>query len=108
MSQEISINAIAYEEGDAWVIQGLEYDIVASASDLQSLPKAFTRAVFDSACITQHLGRKPLEGIGPAPAHFRALFEQAQLEMRAVNSPSDECSVRPEVAVRVLEKGLAA
>jgi len=107
MSQEISINAIAYEEEDAWVIQGIEYDIVASAPDLQSLPKAFVRAVVDSACITHYLGRQPLEGIGPAPEHFRELFEKGSWEMRAVKPSTDECIVRPEVAVRVLEKGIA-
>ena len=108
MPQKISITAIAYEEGGAWVIQGIEYDIVASAEDFQSLPKAFVRAVIDNVCITQHLGRKPLEGIGPAPERFRALFDQAQWEMRAVRQSAEECMVRPEIAVRVLEKGLAA
>jgi hypothetical protein len=84
MTHEININAIAYEEGGAWVIQGIEYDIVASAADFRSLPKAFMRAVMDNACITEYLGRKPLEGIEPAPAHFRELFDQATWEMRAV------------------------
>jgi hypothetical protein len=62
----------------------------------------------DNVCITEYLGRKPLEGIGPAPAHFRELFDQATWEMRAVKQSPEECFVRPEVAVRVLEKGIAA
>jgi hypothetical protein len=59
MRNAININAIAYREGDAWIAQGIEYDIVAQASDVISLPDAFTRAVMENICITEHLGRKP-------------------------------------------------
>lgn len=96
MKNAISINAIAYKEGDAWIAQGIEYDIVAQASDVISLPDAFTRAVLENICITEHLGRKPLEGIKCAPSRFHEMFEAATVEVRSTNQRGST-----EVAVRV-------
>lgn len=95
MSQPIKINAIAFQEGDAWVIQGIEYDIVAHTHDVTKAPHTFLRAVVENILITEHLGRQPLEGIKPAPERFRAMYEAGTTEMRPVSSEG------PEVAVRV-------
>lgn len=100
MSEVIRINAIAFEEGDAWVVQGIEYDIVAHADDVRKLPDAFTRAVLENCLITEHLGRKPLEGIKPAPERFRAMFDRAIVEMRPITGPVAD-RARPEVSVRL-------
>jgi hypothetical protein len=92
------INAIAFKEGDAWVIQGIEYDIVAHAYDVTKLPQAFMRAVVENMIITQHLGRAPFQGIKPAPERFRSMFEDADTEMR----PLKKMEEWPDVAVRVM------
>jgi hypothetical protein len=92
------INAIAFKEGDAWVIQGIEYDIVAHAYDVTKLPHAFMRAVVENMSITQHLGRAPFEGIKPAPERFRSMFEEAETEMRPLKKMDDW----PDVAVRAI------
>jgi hypothetical protein len=96
-SAQLQINAIAFKEGDAWVIQGIEYDIVAHTYDVTALPHAFMRAVLENIVITTHLGRKPLEGIKPAPERFCALYERAEVEMR----PTRKQEEWPDVAVRV-------
>ena len=77
----LKINAVAFKEGDAWIVQGIEYDIVAHATTITALPLAFTRAVLENMLITEHLGRRPLEGIKPAPERFRQLFDNAIVEM---------------------------
>jgi hypothetical protein len=61
VTQSIRMRAVAFQEGDAWVIQGIEYDIVAHAFDVKKLADAFSRAVTENIVITQHLGKKPLE-----------------------------------------------
>lgn len=94
---EFRINAVAFKEGDAWVIQGIEYDIVAHAYDVAKLPHAFTRAVLENICITEQMGRGALEGIKPAPDHFREMYEQAETEMRAIKSSGRA----PTVSVRL-------
>ena len=59
----IDIRARHSLQGGRNVGEGIEYDIVAHAPDLDGLPNAFTRAVLENACITEHLGRAPMEGI---------------------------------------------
>jgi hypothetical protein len=96
-TSEFQINAIAFKEGDAWIVQGVEYDIVAHAYDVAKLPYAFARAVLENIIITEHLGRKPLEGIKPAPSRFREMYEHAETEMRSIR-PLDRA---PNVSVRL-------
>ena len=86
---EVQIRAIAFQEGDVWVVQGIEYDIAAHASDPAKVPAAFTRAILENAAIAKHLGRKPLEGIKPAPDRYREMFERASTEVRPVELAVD-------------------
>jgi len=102
MSETVTINAVAFQEGNAWVIQGIEYDIVAHTYDVQKVPEAFTRAVLENVAITEHLGRKPLEGIKRAPERFREMYEKAHVEMRQLRSPNPAMTA-PEVSVRLAE-----
>ena len=78
------ISAVAFQEGDAWVVQGVEYDICAHAWDPAELPAAFARALMDNIVITESLGRSPLEGIKAAPEKFRTMFERARAQVTAV------------------------
>ena len=39
---KINISAVAWPEGDQWVIQGIEYDIAAHAASAAEVPKAFS------------------------------------------------------------------
>ena len=94
---QLQVNAIAFKEGDAWVVQGIEYDIVAHAYDVVTAPYAFLRAVVENMVITEHLGRNPLEGVKPAPERFRSMYEEAKLEMRPLKKQQEW----PEIAVRV-------
>jgi len=95
-SEQFNISAIAFKEGDAWVVQGIEYDIVAHAYDVVKLPHAFARAVLENIVITEHLGRNALEGIKPAPDHFREMYEHAETEMRTTRTDRG-----PSVVVRL-------
>jgi hypothetical protein len=95
-SPKIEINAVAFKEGEAWVVQGIEYDIVAHSYDVVELPHAFTRAVVENILITEHLGRRALDGIKPAPERFRDMYERAQTEMRPTRVDSG-----PRVVVRL-------
>lgn len=84
MTKPIELRAVVFREGDAWVVQCIEYDIAAHAATITDLEHAFMRAVFENCIITEHLGRKPLEGIKPAPDRFRHMYEEAQHEITPV------------------------
>jgi hypothetical protein len=100
---QFQISAIAFKEGDAWVVQGIEYDIVAHAYDVQSASRAFMRAVVENLIITVHLGRAPFQGIKPAPEHFRSMYEDAGFEMRPLKwfDIALPTAPMPDVAVRL-------
>lgn len=108
MSDEIRISAVAFKEGDAWVIQGIEYDIAAYADTMSALNNAFSRAVIENCVITERLGRQPLEGIKPAPEHFRTMFEHAEIELRNVRDLEEMSPSKPSISVRVVEQNNAA
>jgi hypothetical protein len=95
--EELQISAIAFKEGDAWVVQGIEYDIVAHTYDVSKLPYAFARAVLENIIIAEHLGRSALDGIKAAPAHFREMYDLAETEMR----PTRVIDRVPNVSIRL-------
>jgi hypothetical protein len=110
MSTELYVRAIAFQEGGTWVAQGIDYDIVAHAASLTALPTAFTRAVLENACVTTRLGREPMEGIRPAPEHYRLMFEEAAIEVRLIKdeTPIGHRLPMPRVDVRLAEHAHAA
>ena len=89
----ITISAVAFEEGGVWVVQGVEYDICAHAKDPAGVPHAFQRAIAENICITRHLGRNPLEGIRPAPPHFKEMFDRAATQVRSVKDHLSELPI---------------
>ncbi len=100
----VHINAVAYQEGEVWIIQGIEYDIVAFASDISKLTSAFAKAVVENACITEHLGRFPLAGIKPAPEHFKRMFEVSETELRSVKSHNNTIGKPvPDLSIRLAD-----
>lgn len=111
MSQKFQINAVAFQEGGdggLWVVQGIEYDIVAHSYSVEAIPEAFMRAVMENACITEHLGRKPLEGIKPAPDRFREMYNRSKTELKPVTLSAPVSKMRPDLSVRVLGPAIAA
>ncbi|HUG63231.1 MAG TPA: hypothetical protein VMP03_15395 [Methylomirabilota bacterium] len=90
MEKSLHVNAVVFREGEAWVIQGVEYDIVAHAVELTDLVRAFERAVVANLVVSAHLGRAPLEGVPPASSRFRAMLEQAEQKLPHVHpGPAD-------------------
>lgn len=83
---QTTIRAVVFKEGDVWIIQGVDLDIVARAADVADAPEAFARAIIQNAVITEELGRAPLEGIRQAPDQFLEMFERAKTALSAVNS----------------------
>jgi hypothetical protein len=105
----ITVSAVAWQEGDQWIAQGIEYDIVAHAGDVSSLPKAFMQAVVENVVISVHLGREPLQGIKQAPEKFRELYEHAETSLDFVRAPDFVPEpAAPAVRIRVVPPQAAA
>jgi hypothetical protein len=101
---EWQISAVAFQENGVWVVQGIEYDIVAHSPDAAGLPFAFMKAVVENACITEQLGRAPLEGIRPAPKRFKDMFERARAQVSAVGEPLT--SERGHIDIRLADQAV--
>jgi hypothetical protein len=84
----VEVSVVAFQEGDLWVAQCVEFDIAAHASDLTKLHAALERAVIQNICINTELGRQGLDGIDPAPERFKALFERSEIGVRRRARPS--------------------
>lgn len=100
-----TIRAVAFQEGGVWIVQGVEYDIVAQTDDPLEAPTAFLRAVVDTAMINARHGRRGLDQIKAAPPRFRTMFEQANKTLADINEPADLDDMSPpRVDLRVYRK----
>jgi hypothetical protein len=77
MKVDTMMNVIAYQEGDVWIAQGIEVDIVARANSLDAVQVAFSKAVVKTMVVSQSLHGQPFAGIGKAPDRFKVMFDQA-------------------------------
>ena len=77
----IEINVVAYQKGNAWIAQCVEYDIYAHSESLPKLSLALERALLAKVCINAELGRKDLDGFPPAPQRFLDMFQSAHLHV---------------------------
>lgn len=91
----LQIRAVAFREGDVWVVQGVEYDIVAQTEDPADAPEAFARAVISTILVNRKLGRDGLEKINAAPDRFREMFEQAHTELRRIDGVEPPEDIEP-------------
>ena len=81
MEDGLIINVIAYQEGDTWIAQGIEFDIVARARTPDAVPEAFSKAVAKTIVVALELHGKPFAGIGKAPDRFQAMFDGAHARL---------------------------
>jgi hypothetical protein len=76
--ENLTVNVVAFREGDLWVAQCIEYDISARSDTLPKAMIAFRRAFAANLAANSELGRKSLAGVPPAPERFRHMFESAK------------------------------
>ena len=98
MGKEISMNAVAFQEENVWIVQGIEYNLVAMARSVQDIPKAFANILVERFHVAEHLGLDPFLGVGPAPDRFRQMFDEAMTEVKMVSPLS-----RANATVRLME-----
>jgi hypothetical protein len=86
-SDAYKVNVVAYEADGVWFAQCIEFDVSAWAEHLPDLPDAITKQITATCMINRHLGRRGLEGIPPAPAHFREMLKAAPADLRPRPTP---------------------
>ena len=108
MSDRIEVNAVAFQQGDLWVAQCVEYDIAAFAKSLPDLPRALKRALAANLCVNADLKRTGLESIPAAPERFRLMFKTAKINIRPTEESAADFVPASHVQVRDLRVAEAA
>jgi hypothetical protein len=100
--KRIEVNVVAFQEGDLWVAQCVEYDIAAFTKNMLELPSAFERAVAANICANADLGREGLDGIPAAPDRYRGLLERAKMFLKP-----DKLALAPRSRVKIRDFGFS-
>ena len=87
MTAAFNVNAVVYQEGESWIAQVLEYDVVARADNLPSLHYELERVLAGYASAYAEEGLEPFQGLGPAPRRFWRMWETATLTVDAEELP---------------------
>lgn len=71
-----SLRVVIFKEGDAWSAQCLEYDIYARADSLDDVKNRMLVTLALESDASRDAGKRPFEGIDPAPTHYHAMWQQ--------------------------------
>ena len=66
-----------FNEGDAWVAQGLEHDLAAQGPTLELAQRAFLHALAGQFKLDTMKQRSPLAHLQPAPMKYWRAWDQA-------------------------------
>ena len=83
------MRVVIYKDEGLWIAQALEHDICAQAEDLKTVR---TRLQLTAHAERQHAeanGKKPFDGIDPAPKHFHDMWDQASAFNDATSKDDD-------------------
>lgn len=105
LAQEFRVSVIIYPEGNVWIAQCLEYDIVSQGKTIQDVQDRLTRNIAATLSIYAENGRNALESIPSAPKKFWEMFERATVRVsgrkRPMRVPHPLPSIRP--VMRLIE-----
>lgn len=99
LTQEFRVSVVIYPEGDVWIAQCLEYDIVSQGRTIQDVQDRLIRNVAATLYVYAENGKDTFENIRPAPKKFWEMFERATVRVsgrkRPMRSPRPLPSIRP-------------
>lgn len=76
---EIFVDVVIYKNGEHWVAQGLQLDILVYAAEPNTLPQMFVQALnAEVARATKH-GQKPFARIPPAEKRYFEMFKASTI-----------------------------
>ena len=82
-----TVSVLAFQEGEQWSAQCLQYDIAVQANSLPELTKAFERALVGHIVVSLELGLEPFAGLSAAPKKFWDLYQQAEVGVKPKKRP---------------------
>ena len=86
---QFHVSVVLYPEDGLWVAQGVQFDITARGHTPIEASERFNDKFGAELVMSIELGEAPLAGVGPAPAEFWEMYDNAK--MRA---SMDDASIR--------------
>ena len=78
-----TVRIVAFQEGDHWVTQCVEYDICAQGKDLAQARRRMAVALREEAAFTKKHNGEEFAGIDAAPDYFAAMYDSAEEKLAA-------------------------
>lgn len=101
------LSVLFIEGRHGWTAQCLEHDIAAQASSLNALFEELERVLVAQVALDESQGKKPFEGIGPAPEKYWEAFRNARTKMQrpaAGLRASGAAGPRVQPTIRIAER----
>jgi hypothetical protein len=100
---ESRIRAVVFQDGERWIVQFLEYDLVTVTRRLEDVPGEVRRFLLVLMVASLRRGIEPFEGFTPAPRKYWEMFEKATVmeEVRLEPPPELEIAAEPRVDARL-------
>lgn len=74
---DLKLHAVVYREGDWWIAQCLEYDLVTAQRQLNDIPGELQRVVNLLVSASHERGIEPFYGYSEAPRRFWRMYDEA-------------------------------
>lgn len=101
-----AFSIVLLQEGEWWSAQCLEYDIATQAKSFTDVLYEIQKLIVSHFAVAEAEGRRPFEGIGPAPQKYWELFDRAQVKVTRDPVPfrvADGSPRIPKSRIRVAE-----
>lgn len=85
-----TIHAVAFQSGDWWVAQCLEYRIATQARRLEELPYELDRLLKVQVAASLEMGIEPFQGFAPAPRKYWEMYEKSSSRVVPVRRGEQE------------------
>jgi hypothetical protein len=75
---QLRIRMVVFQEGQWWIIHGLDFDFATAVRRLEDVPGEIQRWITGMFAASHELGIQPFHGYSPAPRRFWKMYEQAE------------------------------
>jgi hypothetical protein len=72
------LRVVAFQEGDSWIAQCVDYDLCVQGADLAQVKRRMTALIQLETDFTTKNNGALFAGIDPAPDYFTAMFDGAE------------------------------
>ena len=75
--KDLEIRVVAFQAGEQWIVQGLEYDVGTQGASISEAFRRFFVTMTAEIGVSLSMGQEPLAGIDRAPQKFWDMWNSA-------------------------------